>query len=331
MTGAQEALPDTAPQPIAAPWAGQESDGFTPTGSSAYPAQWYDRPVPQDRVRGGGPAADPRPADSRPADPRLEGIRYDELHYEEPAPDGPGFDDSIEDESWYAELRRNGPAFPQNPGDQPRPSGPARRAEPQLPAYGQPPGFPQAPPGVPGYGSARGDRGSAGPQLSASRATSPGPRASGPPEPGSGPWPGGSGPARQPGPAFPPAPGGQGTGFLSAPAAHVGVLTPPDGSRIDALQESVPPLAGQFLAPPDVGRPPGQRRYVPVTVSTGRRSRLPGPPSRPSRTWTRTPSSGRKMTKRPSTAGLFGDRDTDSDGAGPARQAPYRPPPRWQQ
>jgi hypothetical protein len=322
VTGAQEALPDTAPQPIAAPWTGQESDGFTPTGSSAYPAQWYDRPVPQDRVRGGGPAADPRPADSRSADPRLEGIRYDELHYEEPAPDGPGFDDSIEDESWYAELRRNGPAFPQNPGDQPRPSGPARRAEPQLPSYGQPPGFPQAPP--PGYGPARGDRGTAGPQMSATRTTSPGPRASGPAEPGSGPWPGGSGPARQAGPTFSPALGGQGTGFLSAPAAHVGVLTPPDGSRFDALQKSIPPLAGQFLAPPDVGRPgPDAGRPGSATVRPGHG--LDGPeitsswPAQPpvedldsyAEFWQEDDEEGEYR-------GLFGDRDTDSDGAGPA-------------
>ena len=321
VTGAQEALRDTGPQPSAAPRAAQDSDGYAPTGSSAYPAQWYDRPVPQDRARDGGPAADPRPADSRPPDPRLEGIRYDELRYEEPAPDGPGYDDSIEDESWYAELRRNGPAFPQNPGDQPRPSGPARRAEPQLPAYGQPPGYPQAPAPdrFPGYGPSRGDRGTSGPPLSADRTTSPGQRASGPPEPGSGPWLGAPGPARQPGPAFPPGPGGQGTGFLSAPAAPVGVLTPPAGSRIDSLQESVPPLAGQFLAPPDVGRTRVRRRCVLVMVSTGRRSLLPGLPSRPPRTWTRTPSSGRKMTKRPSTAVYSGT-------GKPAPTAPARAP-----
>src|SRR5208282_1607103 len=154
VTGAQEALRDTGPQPVAA----SSADGFTP---SAYPAQWDNRPGSQDRVRGGGPAADPRPADSRSGDPRLEGIRYDELRYEEPAPDGPGYDDSIEDESWYQELRRSGPAFPPSSGDQPRPSGPARRVGPQLPAYGQPSGYPQAP--APerftGYGPSRGDRG----------------------------------------------------------------------------------------------------------------------------------------------------------------------------
>ena len=67
VTGAQEALRDTGPQPSAAPWAGQDSDGSAPTGSSAYPAQWYDRPVLQDRARDAGPAADPRPADPRPS------------------------------------------------------------------------------------------------------------------------------------------------------------------------------------------------------------------------------------------------------------------------
>ena len=306
VTGAQEALPDTGPQP-AAPWAAQDPDGYAPTGSSAYPAQWYDRPVLQDRARDGGPAADPRPADPRPSDPRLEGIRYDELRYEEPASDGPGFDDSIEDESWYAELRRNGPAFPQNPGDQPRPSGPARRVEPQLPAYGQPPGYPQAlaPERFPGYGPSRGDQGTSGPQLSAGRTTSPGQRASGPPEPGSGPWPGGPGPARQPGPAF-----------LSAPVAPVGVLTPPAGSRIDALQESVPSLAGPFVAPPDAGLP------GPATVRPGHG--LDGPEITSS--WPAQPPAEeldsyaefwQEDDQEAEYRGLFGDRETNSDGARP--------------
>ena len=331
VTGAQEALRDTGPQPIAAPWAAQDSDGYAPTGSSAYPAQWYDRPVLQDHARDGGPAADPRPADPRPADPRaadprpadprLEGIRYDELRYEEPASDGPGFDDSIEDESWYAELRRSGPAFPQNPGDQPRSSGPAHRVEPQLPAYGQPPGYPQAPAPerFPGYGPSRGDRSTSGPQMSAGRTTSPGQRAGGPPalpEPGSGPWLGAPGPVRQSGPAVPPGPGGPGAGFLSAPVAPVGVLTPPAGSRIDSLQESVPPLAGPFLAPPDAGRP------GPATVRPGHG--LDGPEITSS--WPAQPPAEdldsyaefwQEDDEEAEYRGLFGDRETGSDGARP--------------
>ncbi len=318
VTGAQEALHDTGPQPSAAPWAAQDSDGYAPTGSSANPAQWYDRPVRQDRARDGGPAADTRPADSRPSDPRLEGLRYDELHYEEPAPDGPGYDDSIEDESWYAELRRNGPAFPQNPGDQPRPSGPPRRAAPQLPAYGQPPGYPQAPAPerFPGYGPSRGDRGTSGPQLSADRTTSPGQRASAPAEPGSGPWLGTPGPARQPGPALPPGLGGQGTGFLSAPAAPVGVLTPPAGSRIDSLQETVPPLAGQFLAPPDVGRP-GSATVRPGHGLDGPEITSSWPAQPPAEDLDSYTEFWQEDDETAEYRGLFGDRETGSDGARP--------------
>ena len=316
VTGAQEALRDAGP-PVAAPWAAQDRDGYAPTGSSAYPAQWYDRPVPQDMARDGGPAADPRPADShpsdsrpsdsRPSDPRLEGIRYDELRYEEPAADGPGFDDSIEDESWYAELRRSGPAFPQNPGDQPRPSGPARRAEPQLPAHGQPPGYPQAPAPerFPGYGPSRGDQGTSGPQLSAGRMTSPGQRASGTPEPGSGPRLGGPGPARQPGAAF-----------LSAPAAPVGVLTPPAGSRIDSLQESVPPLAGQFLAPPDAGRP-GSATVRPGHGLDGPEITSSWPAQPPAEDLDSYAEFWQEDDDKDEYRGLFGDRETDSGAARP--------------
>ena len=150
--------------------------------------------------------------------------------------------------------------------------------------------------------------------MSAGRTTSPGHRAGGPPEPGSGPWLGGPGPARQPGPAFPPGPGSQDTGFLSAPAAPVGVLTPPAGSRIDSLQESVPPLAGPFLAPPDTGRP------GPATVRPGHG--LDGPEITSS--WPAQPPAEdldsyaefwQEDGEQAEYRGLFGDRETDSDGA----------------
>ncbi len=100
VTGAQEALPDTGPQRAARP---------------AYPEQWYDNPRLDDRAK-------------LPADPRLEGMNYDELRYDDPAP---GFDDQpLDDESWYAELRRGGPAYPpEDPGYGPsgsRHSGPAQ-------------------------------------------------------------------------------------------------------------------------------------------------------------------------------------------------------------
>ena len=321
MTGAQEALRDTGPQPSAAPWAGQDADGPAPTGSSAYPAQWYDRPVLPDRARDGGPAADPGPADSRPADPRLEGIRYDELRYEEPAPDGPGYDDSVEDESWYAELRRNGPAFPQNAGDQPRPagpaSGPARRAEPQLPAYGQLPGYPQAPAPerFPGYGPSRGDRGTSGPQLSAWPHHQPGPASqravrAGQRSVAGWPWtcsPAGSGlpaGASWPGHGLPQRPGR--TGWRADPARGQ-----PD--RLPAGKH--PPLALPFEAPPDVARPGS------ATVRPGHG--LDGPEITSS--WPAQPPAedldvvcrvlaGRRP--RGDYAGLFGDRVSDPDAAG---------------
>ena len=53
----------------------------------------------------------------------------------------------------------------------------------------------------------------------------------------------GSRPGSQPGPAFPPGPTAQGTGFLSAPTGQVGLLTPPYGTRVDALREGAGPAA----------------------------------------------------------------------------------------
>jgi len=204
VTGAQQALPDTGPQPLA-----------------------------------------------RPTDPRLEGMRYDELRYDEPS-DGEqsadessahrGFDGSFDDESWYEELRRSGPAYLQTPGDKPFPAGPASRAEAGVPGPGPQPGYLQAPAADwftghgPGPGDDRGDRGGSAAALNKGRATSASSRPGGPPEPGSGLRMGtaaGAGTGRQPGSgrqpdaAFPPAATGRESGFLGAPTAQVGVLTPP--------------------------------------------------------------------------------------------------------
>jgi len=221
ITGAQEALPDTGPQPAA------------PGGPASNPEQWYDNPRLDDRVLG-----DSHP--SRSADPRLAGMTYGELCYEDPEPGESGHGEHLDDESWYQELRRSAPAFPQSPGGPQGPGGgPQRRAEPSGPAFGQQAGYPQAPDRASGYGQPRRD-GSApqspqGPQMSAGRS--------------------------QPGPAAP------GAGFLSAP---VGLLTPPDGIRVDALRDggtrpAAPaasprqePTATQTLtipAPPSAGRP----------------------------------------------------------------------------
>ncbi len=264
VTGAQEALPDTGPQPIAPPIApsaaesaadargARGSGGFPQAGSPAYPDQWHDNP--------------------RPADPRLEGMNYGELRYDDPdpmdpvapmdpiAPGEPGYDEPTDDGSWYEELRRSAPAYPQGFGSQ-HPSGPHRRVEPQAPAHGQMPAFPLAPDRAAGYGQTRGDWGSSspqaphGPQMNAGRMTgpaqpssgrpssgqpssgqrSPGQPSSGQPssgQPSSGQPSSGRRSGSQPGSPVPPGPAAQGTGFLSAPVASVGLLTPPAGTQV---------------------------------------------------------------------------------------------------
>jgi hypothetical protein len=277
VTGAQEALPDTGPQPIAPPAAdarGARGSGGSPhAGSPAYPDQWYDKPRLEDRVvddvrpdqpRPGGPRLDgprldgPRldgpAAASRPADPRLEGMNYGELRYDDPdpvTPGEPGYDEPLDDESWYEELRRSAPAYPQNFGPQ-HPSGPNRRVEPQAPAHGHQPGFAPGPDRAAGYGQPRGDWGGSSPQapqspqMSAGRMTGPGPRA-----------------GSQPGSPFPPAPAPQGSSFLSAPVGPVGLLTPPDGIRVDALRDGGSPAAPAASPSPRAGSAATQVLTVP--------------------------------------------------------------------
>jgi hypothetical protein len=213
VTGAQEALPDTGPQPVA---------------GAGYPDEWYGHPRLDERVIDQGPSGE----GPRASDPRLAGMRYDELHYDEP--DAPGYNEPLDDESWYKELRRNAPAWPQ---DDQRPGG-------QQPGYPQAPaaergvryGAPQPAP-VPGLPPHNGDQ----------------------PANGAGPWMTPRAQAdnrRQPGPGFPE---DRGAGFLTAPAAQVGVLTPPAGSPVDDLAGDGPLLAGpsaaQFLGRPAPVRP----------------------------------------------------------------------------
>jgi hypothetical protein len=195
VTGAQEALPDQ--------------------GSSG------GRVVPPS----GGSPGDVRP--SRSADPRLVGMTYGELRYDDPAPGESGYVEPLDDESWYQELRRSAPAYPQTPGGPPGPgSGPQRRAEPSGPgpAFGQQPGYASAPDRAPGYGQPRrdgsGPQSPQGPQMSAGRP--------------------------QPGPAGPAA---SGAGFLSAPAAPVGLLTPPNGTRVDSLRDPAARSAAPAASP----------------------------------------------------------------------------------
>jgi hypothetical protein len=281
-TGAQEALPATGPQPIAGFWAGQgpapAGQGPAPVeqGSRAYPDQRYETPrsgvrVPDGlrhddpRFDGGRPRLDdPRASGGRPggapgapaahgADPRLEGIRYDELRYDDPAYDdepafgGSRYDQPTDDVSWYEELRRSAPAYPERPNGQPaggqRRADPPRHGDPRVSSHGQP-GYPQGPAREQssGYGRARDDRGGPGPQMRAGRDLGTGPRP-------------GAGPGRQPAlPAAPQPAAFQDSGFREAPTVQVGVLTPPSGARLYAPQEDTmtfvaAPAAGQFLAP----------------------------------------------------------------------------------
>ena len=211
VTGAQEALPDTGPQPAV--------PGGSATAAAGYPEEWYMSPRLDDRG-----SADSRP--SRSADPRLAGMTYGELRYEDPEPPESGHDEPLDDESWYQELRRSAPAYAQSPGGPQGPgSGPQHRPEPSGPAFGQQAGYPQLPDRASGHGQPRQD-GSApqtpwGPQMSAGRP--------------------------QQDPSAP------GAGFLSAPVAPVGLLTPPDGIRFDALRDggtrSAAPAASPSQAP----------------------------------------------------------------------------------
>jgi hypothetical protein len=225
ITGAQEALPATGPQPVADRWAVADP-GYGRNGSPAYPEQWYDHPRLDDQRRSDLPAV---------SDPRLEGMRYDELRYEEPALGGSRLDEPLDDDSWVEELRRSAPVYPQRPGgpsgsDQ-RSADPLRRADPRVSGYGQQPGYPQAP--APdqafGYGQGRDDRGGQGPQnprMSAGRD------------------------ARPSGPAVPSDLPSPDAGYLGAPASRVVVLTPPATRRLEAPAEDRPlPPAGQLIAP----------------------------------------------------------------------------------
>ena len=205
------------------------------SGGVAYPEQWYDNPRLDERARD-----DARPSrdDARPSqsgDPRLAGMTYGELRYDEPVPQTPGADagdagddEPLDDESWFQELRRSAPAYPQSPGGPQGPvTGPQRRVDPAGPALGSAPGYAPAPDRASGYGQPRRDgtgpqgpqglQGAERPQMSAGR----GPQAS-------------------------PAPG---AGFLSAPTAPVGLLTSPADTRVDVLRDGgARPAAGVLTA-----------------------------------------------------------------------------------
>jgi len=236
VTGAQEALPATGPQPVADSRPGRDP-GAARSGRQAYPEQWYDHPRLDD-PRGGGARPDSPPA----PDPRLEGMRYDELRYDEPF--GSGYDEPLDDDSWVEELRRSAPSYPQLPG------GDQRRGDPRGPGSGPQPGWGSQPgigqsgsyPQAFGYGQAREDRG--GPDPMGPMAPR-GPRMS-------------AGPETQPRtPAGPQDPPFRGDAYHAAPTAPVGVLTPPAIRRLEDPADSgsqpvtlpAAPSASQVLAP----------------------------------------------------------------------------------
>jgi hypothetical protein len=281
VTGAQEALPATGPQPVADTWPGRDSGSARPA-RPAYPEQWYDHPR-LDEPRRGGTRADSPPA----PDPRLAGMRYDELRYDEPLAGEPRYDEPLDDDAWVKELRRGAPSFPQPPsgpsgssgssgpsGGSSGPSGGSsagdqRRGDPRGSGYGQQPTPGQSAPGQSGwgqsgwgqqpgpmqsggypqafgYGQGRDDRGGAaprGPRMSAGQPTSPLP---------AGPLPAGPLPAAAPQDrAF------AGDAYFGAPTAQVGVLTPPAIRRLEDPLDTGPqpvtrpatPSTGQVLAP----------------------------------------------------------------------------------
>ena len=250
VTGAQEALPDTGPQPAASAW-NTGSSGSGQAGT-ARPERWYDHPRPGDRAAGDLPP-------SRSADPRLEGMTYGELRYDDAEPVTPrNYDEPLDDESWYRELRRSAPAYPQRPGGPgaggpPESGGSPSWTQPQGPGSGRPAGYPQAPDRSAGPGHQRGDWGGSGPQMSAGRTTSPGSR---------------------PGGAFPPDPAPRGTGFLSAPVGQVSVLTPPTGTRVDALRD--PDTFPAVPAAPRTGTAASQVLTAPGTTRPGAGPARPG-------------------------------------------------------
>ena len=230
---AQEALPGADRGPGSPPERGVPG-GSSPGSSAAYPEQWYDKPRLDDRVPGDS-------SQSRSADPRLAGMTYGELRYDDPEPGASGHDEPLDDESWFKELRRSAPAYPQSPGGPQGPgSGPQRRAEPSGPAFGQQAGFPQAPDRASGYGQPRRDgsgpqtpKSPQGPQMSAGRP--------------------------QQGPAAP------GAGFLSAP---VGLLTPPGGTRVDALRDGGTRPAAPAASPHRTPLAPGGTTEAPAATQT---------------------------------------------------------------
>jgi len=275
VTGAQEALPATGPQPVA-DWGSRRDSGHQPGHQPShqqggYPEQWYDHPRMVD-PRGGAPRA----FDPRAFDPRLEGLRYDELRYDdEPPADGPRYEEPLDDDSWVAELRRSAPTYPQHPGSDQRRGAPRggdsrggdlrggdlrggdlrggdlrggdlRGSDPRGPGRGQQAG----PSASGGYGQGLGGPlGPGGPVVRDDRGGGPGPMTSRGPRMSAAP----ETSAATRAPVSPRDLPFQGEGYLAAPT-QVGVLTPPATRRFQDPADSGPPsatsAASHTLAPP---------------------------------------------------------------------------------
>ncbi|HEX6526614.1 MAG TPA: hypothetical protein VF070_42340 [Streptosporangiaceae bacterium] len=224
---------------------------------------------------------DPREADHqaepRSADPRLAGLRYDELRYDDSGPNDPrygesGYDEPLDDEAWYAELRRSGPTFPQRPSAPGGPADPGGSGQFASAIGGRPhaahdrsPGYPQLPGNGNGHGS--------GPRLSMAPGTGPVmTRALSPAQPGVAPAPVAFGAQPAPGiqpvfgtqPAFgtqagfgtQPVPGAQPASAYQpaptfSPPVPVGVLTPPVGSRFEARADAPQTRESAVITGPD--------------------------------------------------------------------------------
>lgn len=246
VTGAQEALPDTGSQPSA------DRRGYPRSGQSGYPDQWYGHPRLDDR------AQDDRRS-SRSPDPRLEGITYGELRYDDTGSFAAARSDQepehraepLDEAAWYQELRQSGPAYRPNPPVPPSPiSGPQRRVDPLGPlgpsSGSSPGGYSQpqdrGPGGQPRWGGPGRPQMSAGPNAGrpAGRGAQGGAQSpQAPAVPGGKPAVGSSPAGASPSGVS------QASGFLSAPVASVGLLTPPGGTRVDALRDG-----GQAKAAP---------------------------------------------------------------------------------
>jgi hypothetical protein len=262
VTGAQEALPATGPQPMADFWPGRDP-GSAQTSRPTYPEQWYDHPRlddprPSDALPGGPSVFDPRGTGARPdsplaPDPRLEGMRYDEIRYEEPVAGGPGYDEPLDDDAWVAELRRSAPAFPQPPGaPSGGPSGGAQwRGDPRGPGYGQQPGrgpqpglsqpaWGQPGPGQPGSGQPGGYPQASGYGQGRDDRDGPAPR---------GPRMSAALPAGSPPPVAPQDRAFPADAYYGAPTAQVGVLTPPSIRRLEDPLDTGPQTVALPAAP----------------------------------------------------------------------------------